>query len=134
MGRHVHLGFGTVGSSQFYDENDEPISQSELLRIYGPFLGLPIIARQKDFEESRLAIRMTAQAERDFPEVLTVGYSAAEVARRILAAVDLGEMVTKATAEALFAGPMSHGQFMQAWRKVTESRPDLAKGGRRLGT
>ena len=134
VGWHVNLAHGTVGSARWLDEYNEPPTDNDLLQTYGPFLGLPIVFKVQEVKEARIAMRMTAQAALSGLVPEPKGYSVAEVAKRILAAVERGEPITKSIAEALFAGPMSHGQFLLAWRKATEVRPDLARGGRRPGT
>jgi hypothetical protein len=134
VGWHVNLAHGTVGSARWLDEFDEPPSERDLLQTYGPFLGWPVVLKVQEVKEARIALRMNAQAALSGILLEPKGYSTSEVAKRILAAVERGETMTKSNAEALFAGPMSHGQFLLAWRKATEVRPDLAKGGRRPGT
>jgi roadblock/LC7 domain-containing protein len=125
-GRHVALYIGTVGSAAYDDTyQEEPMSRSDKEMHYGPFYGLPVVLREDEVKNCIASLDLQTH------ELIVKGYSVDEVAKRIVSAFDAGEKITRKIVKSQMAAPLTNGQFLRAWSKAAEARPQISQPGRR---
>ncbi len=124
---HVHLQAGTVGSSTLADDGGKPPSPDEMRLRYGPFMSLPIVIPQNNFQSSMTFLKEEVENQAKSNQQV------AEAARTILAAVEAGQPITRELMRAKLGSALSRRNFKIAWGLAAQHRPELAAPNRWVG-
>jgi hypothetical protein len=137
LNNHIDLMVGTVGSAHSEKHSENPFSQNELLRRYGPFLHLPVLLPRDEFmvffdgfelhPDLFIDTSRSLEVETAYPKNL----SARAMAKEIVAAFDSGSLQSFESAKENIGPNMSFRQFRFAWNLAKEERPEISKPGRK---
>ncbi|KMW60826.1 hypothetical protein AIOL_000991 [Candidatus Rhodobacter oscarellae] len=123
---HLHMGIGSVGSSDLPGEDGKPMSREEREFTYGGFLSLPVCIPANSFHSSLTFLEeQVAQPLRD-DEVVNA-------AKTILTMVKNGEVVTRELARERMGAKFSRRKLKLAWALAADHHPDLTRPNRYAG-
>ncbi|WP_156830815.1 hypothetical protein [Kaistia granuli] len=126
--RFMDLMVGTVGSSEWVYDDEDPVTQDELTRQFGPFLHFPILLSEVCMEMA--TGKRPIPSGDDLEEAEFDDQSPRQIAKQIVAAVDAGVVMSRSEFQAEHA-PGSGRVFRLAWEIATAERPQLSRPGRK---
>lgn len=127
IGTFVDITVGTLGSgSGHYDwksfkEADEQVDFKHIEEHIGPFIGLPVIYREKVVRDFFARLGKWEGAPK--------APNHDEIAMAIVDAFDDDMRMTKREARLRFAPSMKEAEFLATWQLAVNQRPELSKPG-----
>jgi hypothetical protein len=127
VGTFIDITVGTLGSGsghyewKSFRESGEEVDISTIEQFVGPFMGLPVLYREKVANDF-LAKLGNWEGSPDAP-------NHDQIARAIVDAFDKDMRMTKREARKRLAPKMKHTEFLATWDLAVQQRPELSKPG-----
>jgi len=123
---HLDLRVGTVGSSSLPGDDGKMADRATLLDRYGPFLSLPVVVPDNNFQSSLTFLEEEAAKSPRDEEIVNA-------AKAIVTALDGGELVTRDTMRKKLGAGLSRRKFKLAWWLALQARPKMKEAKRWTG-